>query len=92
MIRYYGIYARHRDSDKRLNRAISKEKHKRYLSFNRWRECIASSFGYDPLKCSCCGKTMTLLELHYKHQKVSLNELYEKVMRKYRCSHPPALQ
>ena len=92
MIRYYGIYARHRDSDKRLNRAISKEKHNRYLSFNRWRECIASSFGYDPLKCSCCGKTMTLLELHYKHQKVSLNELYEKVMRKYRCSHPPALQ
>ena len=92
MIRYYGIYARHRDSDKRLNRAISKEKHKCYLSFNRWRECIAFSFGYDPLKCSCCGKTMTLLELYYKHQKVSLNELYEKVMRKYRCSHPPALQ
>ncbi len=28
MIRYYGIYARHRESDKLLYRAISKQKHK----------------------------------------------------------------
>ena len=34
MIRYYGIYARHRQSDLLLRRAISKEKHKIYLSFN----------------------------------------------------------
>ena len=28
MIRYYGLYARHRESDKKLNHTISKEKHK----------------------------------------------------------------
>ena len=31
MIRYYGIYARHRKSDKYLRRAISREKHKIFL-------------------------------------------------------------
>ena len=55
MIRYYGIYARHRKSDRYLHRAISKEKHKILLSFNRWRESILHSFGYDPLKCPSCG-------------------------------------
>ena len=39
MIRYYGIYARHRQSDLLLRRAISKEKHKIYLSFNRESGC-----------------------------------------------------
>lgn len=58
MIRYYGLYARHRASDKKLIHAILKEKHKFYLSLNRWRECILSSFGYDPIKCPCCGNTM----------------------------------
>lgn len=83
MIRYYGIYARHRESDKKLMKYISKEKHKVFLSFNRWRDCICSSFGYDPLKCSNCGNTMTILELRYKHQTISLQELYEKVIRKH---------
>ena len=32
MIRYYGIYARHRKSDQSLHRAISREKHKIFLS------------------------------------------------------------
>ena len=50
MIRYYGIYARHRESDQRLRRAVSKEKHTIFLSFNRWRESILHSFGYDPFK------------------------------------------
>lgn len=27
MIRYYGLYARHRNTDKKLNHAIAKEKH-----------------------------------------------------------------
>jgi len=40
MIRYYGIYARHRDIDKRIHRAISKEKHHILLSFNKWRTFI----------------------------------------------------
>ena len=46
MIRYYGLYARHRKEDAKLRRAISKEKHKIFLSFNRWRNCISFSFGY----------------------------------------------
>ena len=61
MIRYYGIYARHRENDKFLFRAISKEAYPFLLSFNKWRSSIISSFGYDPLKCPHCGKTMMLL-------------------------------
>lgn len=84
MIRYYGIYARHRNQDKRLYRAISKEKHKILLAFNRWRESLLLSFGYDPLKCPCCGNTMIFLELYHHHKRVPLDELYEKVMKKYK--------
>ena len=90
MIRYYGIYARHRESDKLLNHAISKEKHKIILSFNRWRDCILTSFGYDPLCCSKCGTTMLFMELYYNHKKVSLDELYEKAMSKARGCRSPA--
>lgn len=90
MIRYYGIYARHRESDKRLNHAISKEKHKIILSFNRWRDCILTSFGYDPLCCSKCGTTMLFMELYYNHKKVSLEKLYEKAMSKARGCRSPA--
>jgi len=34
MIRYGGLYAKHRDKDKQLRRTISKEKHKIFRSFN----------------------------------------------------------
>ncbi len=40
MIRYYGIYARHHKADLKIRRAITKEKHSIYLSFNRWRDSI----------------------------------------------------
>ena len=50
MIRYGGLYARHRTIDSKLYRAISKSKHHIYRSFNQWRTAILSSFGYDPLK------------------------------------------
>ena len=89
MIRYYGLYARHRESDKKLNHAIAKEKHGIYLSFNKWRECILASFGYDPLKCPCCGNTMSFLELYHKHKRVPLDELYEKVMAKAKGCRSP---
>jgi hypothetical protein len=90
MIRYYGLYARHRDSDKKLNHTISKEKYKIFLSFNQRRNCILTSFGYDPLKCQNCGTTMLFQELYFNHHRVSLIDLYEKVMRKYRdCRSPP---
>ena len=49
MIRYYGLYTRHRAEDKHLRRAISKEKHRFLLSLNRWRDCICMSFGYVPI-------------------------------------------
>ncbi|MFA9379400.1 MAG: transposase [Lachnotalea sp.] len=89
MIRYYGIYARHREQDKKLYLAISKEKHKMLLSFNKWRTSILSSFGYDPIKCPCCGDTMVFLELYYKHKPVSLQKLYERAMaKKYKCRSP----
>lgn len=79
MIRYGGIYARHREIDKKLHRAISREKHHIYKSLNQWRTAILFSFGYDPLKCEC-GTTMLFLDLYLNHKRVSLEELYEKAM------------
>ena len=83
MIRYGGIYARHREIDKKLNRAIPREKHHFYRSFNQWRTAILSAFGYDPLKCEC-GTTMLLLELYFNHKRVSLEELFGKAMSRSR--------
>ena len=83
-IRYYGLYARHRECDKKINLAIAKEKRPVILSFNRWRDCTLHSFGYDPLSCPCCGKSMLFLELRYNHKRVSLEELYEKAMSRSR--------
>ena len=89
MIRYYGIYARHRKSDDKLFRAISREKHAVFRSFNRWREQILLSFGYDPLKCSACGSIMIFLELYFNHKRVPLDELYKKAMsRHHQCRSP----
>lgn len=88
MIRYYGIYARHREIDKHLYRTISKNAHKVLLDFNKWRMSILSSFGYDPLECPHCGKNMKILEIYYNHKSVSLQELYKKAYRKYRCRSP----
>lgn len=84
MIRYGGIYARHRAIDKKLNRAISREKHHIYRSFNQWRTAILFAFGYDPLLCPDCKHKMEFLELYFNHQRVSLEELYEKTMSKSR--------
>ena len=84
MIRYYGIYARQREQDKHIHKAISKEKHNLLLSFNQWRNSILISFGYDPLRCPKCGSEMSLLELYHRHKRIPLNELYEKVMSNYK--------
>ncbi len=80
MIRYGGLYARHREEDKKLYRAVSREKHHFYRSFNQWRNAIALSFGYDPLECPECRRTMELIEIFHNHKRVSLEELYRKVM------------
>jgi hypothetical protein len=90
-IRYYGIYARHRKSDKALNHAMPKEKHNMYLSFNRWRNCMLSSFGYDPLACPCCNTTMVFAELYFNRRYVSLHELYKKTMGKSCGCRSPSL-
>ena len=88
MIRYYGIYARHKQADESIFRAIPKEKHEILLKFNKWRPAILSSFGYDPLKCSCCGNTMVVLDIYYNHKQVSLQELYERTMHNSRGKPP----
>ena len=88
MIRYYGIYARHRKSDEKLYRTVSKEKHKILLSFNSWRMSILSSFGYDPIECPHCKAKMTVLQIYYNHKSVSLQELYERTMRNSKYKPP----
>ena len=40
MIRYYGLYARHREIDTKLYRAIHKSKHRFIKSFTKWRQDI----------------------------------------------------
>jgi hypothetical protein len=88
MIRYYGIYCRHRKSDKHIHRAIAKERHAMLRSFNRWQTSILSTFGYDPLECTKCGAKMIFKELYFNSKPVPLHELYEKVMSKSRCRSP----
>lgn len=85
MIRYYGLYARHRDIDKHLIRAIDSSKHKFIKSFTEWRADILLSFGYDPLCCTKCNHTMTILEIYYDHHPVSLQDLYERAKQKAKC-------
>lgn len=87
MIRYYGIYARHRKSDRLLRRAISKEKHKIYL-FSTAGGTRSFILGYDPLKMSQLWHSHALLEPYFNHRPVP-HELYEKAMRKYRCRSRP---
>ncbi len=83
MIRYGGLYARHREIDKKLRPAVSMEKRPFILSFNKWRSAILHSFGYDPIKCEC-GTTMEFMELFFNHKHVSLEEMYEKAMSRSR--------
>lgn len=88
MIRYYGIYARHRDSDKHIVKAIPEHRKRFVLSMNKWRMSIGFTFGYDPLKCPCCNNTLTLLELFHNHKRVPLDDLFRKAVEKYQRKHP----
>ena len=87
MIRYYGLYARHREADKQLRRARSSEQQKTLVSFNRWRASILLSFGYDPLSCPHCHTMMKIIDIYYNHKRVSLEELYERAMNRDRAAH-----
>mgnify|MGYP000756149476 FL=1 len=84
MIRYGGLYARHRKTDQQLHKVISKQKRPILRNFNHWRNAILSSFGYDPLECPICRHKMEFLELYFNHQRLSLEELYERSMSRSR--------
>lgn len=71
--------------DTKLYRAIHKSKHRFIKSFTKWRQDILLSFGYDPLFCPHCKKEMALVEVYYRHKRVSLQELYERTMAKVKC-------
>lgn len=85
MTRYYGLYARHREKDKSLYKAVHKSKHQFLRNFTMWRTNILLSFGYDPLICPKCRHEMSLVDLYYNRQRVSLEELYKKAMTKVKC-------
>lgn len=85
MTRYYGLYARHRETDKSLHRIVHKSRHTLIRSFSKWKNNILISFGYDPLCCPNCNSTMALTDIYYNHQRVSLEELYERSMAKIKC-------
>lgn len=85
MTRYYGLYARHREIDKTLHKALPKSKHQILQSFIKWRSNILISFGYDPLDCPKCHHEMLPVEVYYNHHRVSLQELYERTMAKVKC-------
>ena len=64
---------------------IHKSKHRFIKSFTKWRQDILLSFGYDPLFCPHCKKEMALVEVYYRHKRVSLQEFYERTMAKVKC-------
>lgn len=84
MIRYYGVYTRHKETDKNHRKAISSQLRNYYMSRNNWRTNIFLSFGFDPLCCPRCSHKMEFLELRFNHRHVSLEEMYEKAMAKAR--------
>ncbi len=90
MIRYYGLYARSRTQDKTLCRALSRQYRHYLISNSDWRHRIAISFGYDPIQCPCCKKTMILAEIYYNHHRVPLEELYRKAWEKHRSRYSSA--
>ena len=83
MIRYGGLYARHRSLIKTPSRYFEEKRHT-FRCFNRWRTAILSSFGYDPLICPHCKQQMVILEIYHHHRRVPLEELYEKAMSRSR--------
>ena len=87
MIRYYGIYARHRKIDENLHRQRTPKQRRLFASFTRWREAILLAFGYDPIQCPNCKETMEILEIYKNHHRVSLQELYERAHIRYLAKH-----
>lgn len=66
VIRYGGLYARHRSITSKFHRVILNEKHPVYRNFTQWRDTILLYFGYNPLdirtvdiKCSFLNSITT---------------------------------
>ena len=87
MIRYYGIYSRHREIDKNLRRQRTSEQRRMFTSFTRWRESILLSFGYDPLQCPKCNSQMEILDIYHNHHRITLPDLYERAKIRYQANH-----
>lgn len=84
MIRYGGLYARHRHSDSAFNHAVHSSKAAFLRNTLRWRESIIISFNHDPLQCSHCKRSMEFIELYFQKQHLSLQDLFDNVMAKSR--------
>jgi len=80
MIRYGGLYARHRESDKNLLPAIHKNSRPALRNFLKWKNAILIAFGYNPLLCPKCGHNMEIVNIIYNHHSVSLEEMFRKLM------------
>lgn len=83
MTRYHGLYARHREIDNTLHKAVPKSKHRILLDFNTWRKRFLLTMGYDPLQCPNCKQEMVFLELYHKQERFPLDELYKRTMIKH---------
>jgi len=74
MTRYYGLYARNREIDSRLHRAVNKSKHRIILDFNTWRKrfkltMIWSAYMGLPLPLEGVGATLKLQNQKLKEGK-----------------------
>ncbi len=83
MIRYGGLYARHRKTDQQLHKVISKQKRPILRNFNHWRNAILSSLVMIRWNVPSAGIKWSF-ELYFNHQRLSLEELYERSMSRSR--------
>lgn len=82
---YYGIHPRHRKSDPSLNKAVHPYKHRILKNSTCWRNDILLSFGYDPLRCSCCIHGIARFAICYDHRLVSMRERCRRTTLKALC-------
>lgn len=82
MTLYYGLYARHRELDNTLNKAVPKSKHHILQSFIKWRNPSLYLLAAPLFNCPECSREMLLAEVYYDHHRVSLQDLYEQKMAK----------
>lgn len=55
-----------------------------FLEYRSLLDCFLF-LGYDSLCCSHCKKKIVLVEIHYSHKQVSLQELYKRAIVKAKC-------